>query len=70
LQALPTQGIKTIDIVCPGFAVDCLETLEEIAMENKSIFIEAGGNDYRYIPCLNDSQAHVNALINLLEQHD
>jgi len=70
LQALPTQGIKAIDIVCPGFAVDCLETLEEIAMENKSIFMEAGGSDYRYIPCLNDSEAHVNALIHLLELHD
>lgn len=70
LQALPTQGIKAIDIVCPGFAVDCLETLEEIAMENKSIFMEAGGSEYRYIACLNDSQAHVDALIHLLEQHD
>jgi len=70
LQALPTQGIKAIDIVCPGFAVDCLETLEEIAMENKSIFMEAGGSDYRYIACLNDSQAHVDALINLLHLHD
>ena len=70
LQVLPTQGIKAIDIVCPGFAVDCLETLEEIAMENKSIFMEAGGSEYRYIACLNDSQAHVDALIHLLEQHD
>ena len=70
LQVLPTQGIKAIDIVCPGFAVDCLETLEEIAMENKAIFIEAGGTDYRYIPCLNDSKAHVDALINLLHLHD
>ncbi len=70
LQALPAQGIKAIDIVCPGFAVDCLETLEEIAMENKSIFMEAGGSEYRYIPCLNDSQAHVDALIQLLQLHD
>ncbi|MCX7083366.1 MAG: ferrochelatase [Methylococcales bacterium] len=70
LQALPAQGIKAIDIVCPGFAVDCLETLEEIAMENKSIFMEAGGSEYRYIACLNDSQAHVDALIQLLQLHD
>ena len=70
LQVLPTQGIKAIDIVCPGFAVDCLETLEEIAMENKSIFMEAGGSEYRYIACLNDSQAHVDALIQLLQLHD
>jgi protoporphyrin/coproporphyrin ferrochelatase len=68
LQALPDQGIKTVDVVCPGFAVDCLETLEEIAMENKSIFMKAGGTSYRYIPALNDSVAHVNVIINLLEQ--
>ncbi|MGR8997964.1 MAG: ferrochelatase [Gammaproteobacteria bacterium] len=67
LQNLPSQGIKTVDVVCPGFAVDCLETLEEIAMENKSIFMESGGVNYRYIPALNDSDAHVNAVISLLE---
>jgi ferrochelatase len=67
LRNLPRQGIKTVDVVCPGFAVDCLETLEEIAMENKSIFMESGGVNYRYIPSLNDSEAHVNAVISLLE---
>jgi len=67
LQKLPGQGIKAIDVICPGFAVDCLETLEEIAMENKSVFIEAGGIEYRYIPALNDSDAHVNAIVNLLD---
>ena len=68
LEALPGQGVKTVDVVCPGFAVDCLETLEEIAMENKSIFLEAGGTDYRYISALNDSASHVSALINLIGQ--
>jgi len=48
--------------------VDCLETLEEIAMENKSIFLKAGGVDYRYIAALNDSEAHVSTIVNLLEQ--
>ena len=67
LEQLPTEGIKEVDLVCPGFAVDCLETLEEIAMENKSIFIEAGGKEYRYIACLNDSDAHIKALTQLLE---
>lgn len=66
LQALPGQGVKTVDIVCPGFAVDCLETLEEIAIANKEEFIKAGGNDYRYIPALNDSEAHVDVIVNLL----
>ncbi len=67
LQALPGQGVKSVDLVCPGFAVDCLETLEEIAMENKSIFMEAGGSDYRYIPALNDTDAHVEVILGLLE---
>ncbi len=68
LKSLPGQGVKTVDVVCPGFAVDCLETLEEIAMENKSIFMKAGGTDYRYIAALNDSEAHVSAIVNLIEQ--
>ncbi|MGZ5030471.1 MAG: ferrochelatase, partial [Methylobacter sp.] len=55
-------------IVCPGFAVDCLETLEEIAMENKAIFLAAGGEEYHYIAALNDSEAHADAIVNLLEQ--
>ncbi|MEI6707314.1 MAG: ferrochelatase [Methylococcales bacterium] len=67
LEELPKQGIKSVDLVCPGFAVDCLETLEEIAITNKEIFIEAGGEQYRYIPALNDSDAQVNSIISLLE---
>lgn len=69
LQSLPGQGIKTVDVVCPGFAVDCLETLEEIAMENKALFFAAGGEDYHYIPALNDSKSHVDAIFNLIDQH-
>jgi protoporphyrin/coproporphyrin ferrochelatase len=67
LMALPAQGIKSIDMVCPGFAVDCLETLEEIAITNKDIFMAAGGEQYRYIAALNDSDAHVDSIINVLE---
>ncbi|MGR8980981.1 MAG: ferrochelatase [Gammaproteobacteria bacterium] len=69
LQSLPGRGIKSVDVVCPGFAVDCLETLEEIAMENKSVFFEAGGSNYHYIPALNDSKAHAEALLSLLERY-
>jgi len=58
LQALPAQGIKSVDIICPGFSADCLETLEEIEGENREYFMQAGGEAYSYIPCLNDSQAH------------
>jgi ferrochelatase len=67
LQELPKQGIKQVDVVCPGFAVDCLETLEEIALANKEIFIEAGGKSYRYIPALNDSDAHVDVMAEIIQ---
>jgi ferrochelatase len=67
LEELPTQGIKNVDLICPGFAVDCLETLEEIAITNKEIFIAAGGEQYRYIACLNDSDAQVDSIISVLE---
>jgi ferrochelatase len=66
LKELPGQGVKTVDVVCPGFAVDCLETLEEIAIANKEIFIEAGGQQYRYIPALNASAEHARALVDLV----
>ena len=55
-------GVRELDVVCPGFAADCLETLEEIAMENASVFREAGGASLRYVPCLNDSPAHAEVL--------
>lgn len=66
LQQLPEQGFKRLDVVCPGFAVDCLETLEEIAMTNQAIFIAAGGESYRYIPALNASDAHVDVINDLI----
>lgn len=67
LRALPKQGIKNVDVICPGFSVDCLETLEEIAIANREIFLAAGGEAYRYIPCLNDSDAHVEVMKALIE---
>jgi len=62
LEGLARDGVRTIDIACPGFAVDCLETLEEIAVENAHAFRAAGGEALRYIPCLNDGDAHAQAL--------
>ena len=62
-------GVKTVDVVCPGFAADCLETLEEIAIENRRTFLEAGGERYRYLPALNDAPAHIDALANLIGRH-
>ncbi|MCK5871549.1 MAG: ferrochelatase [Methylococcales bacterium] len=66
LKELPTQGIKNIDVICPGFATDCLETLEEIAITNKAIFITAGGGRYEYIPALNDSESHTKLMLDLI----
>ncbi len=69
LHELPGQGVKTLDVMCPGFPADCLETLEEIAMEGKEEFLTAGGEHYRYIPCLNDDPGGIAALSTLIEQH-
>jgi ferrochelatase len=69
LKSLPSKGVKSVDIMCPGFPADCLETLEEINMENRVYFLEAGGEEYRYIPALNDAPSHVNALADLVQQH-
>lgn len=63
------QGVRHIDVACPGFSADCLETLEEIAMLNKDAFLEAGGQRLHYIPALNDRPDHVAALVKLVMRH-
>ncbi len=63
------KGVKKVAAICPGFAVDCLETLEEIAVENRDYFLAAGGEDFRYIPALNDTPEHIDALSRLIEKH-
>jgi len=68
LQELARSGVKHVQVICPGFAVDCLETLEEIAIQNREKFEAAGGEKLEYIPALNDSQDHVNALMDLLQE--
>jgi ferrochelatase len=62
LLELARSGVKTVDVICPGFAVDCLETLEEIGIRYKALFENAGGRALRYIPALNDSPAHAGLL--------
>jgi protoporphyrin/coproporphyrin ferrochelatase len=69
LEALPAQGVKAVDIICPGFSADCLETLDEIDMENREVFLQAGGQHYRYIPALNDNPEHIEALCEVLTAH-
>lgn len=67
LHALAAQGVRTIDVACPGFAVDCLETLEEIAQLEAERFRAAGGEALRAIPCLNDAPAHADAIARIAE---
>lgn len=69
LAALGKAGLKRVDLISPGFAADCLETLEEINQENRQIFLQAGGKDFHYIPALNDNVDHIQALLELVIQH-
>jgi ferrochelatase len=62
LAAMGREGVGRVDVLCPGFAADCLETLEEIAIENRDIFRAAGGKDFHYIPTTNDTPAWMTAL--------
>lgn len=62
LKSLPGQGVTKVHIVCPGFSIDCLETLHEIEIEMKKTFLHAGGKEFHYIPALNDSEDHVGML--------
>ncbi len=66
LKRLPSEGITGVDVVCPGFAVDCLETLEEIGMQNREFFQQAGGQQFQYIPCLNDNESHAQVLTEII----
>lgn len=69
LRELGAAGVGRVDVMCPGFPADCLETLEEIAMEGREAFLHAGGKDFRYIPCLNDSPVWIDALAQIAERH-
>ena len=69
IAALAQKGITHLDVVCPGFSADCVETLEEIDMQNREIFQENGGQKFRYIPCLNDRDDHIESLVRVLKAH-
>jgi ferrochelatase len=68
ITKLAQSGVNHIQVISPGFSVDCLETLEEIAIRYRDLFIEAGGEKLEYIPCLNDSDAHVSLLASVVDQ--
>jgi len=66
MRELPQAGFRNVDVACPGFSADCIETLEEIDVENRGYFEESGGERLRYIPCLNDRPDHLDALTDLI----
>ena len=69
LVAMAQRGVQSVDVVCPGFTSDCLETLEEINQEAREAFLHAGGKAFSYIPCLNDSAPWIDALSQIAQQH-
>ena len=69
LKAWGKEGVKSVHVICPGFAADCLETLEEIAVENRDYFLKAGGQSFHYIPALNESPGHIEVMAELVQQH-
>ena len=69
LIGLAKSGVERVDVICPGFTSDCLETLEEIAMEARDAFLRAGGKDFRYISCLNDQNEWISALCTIAQRH-
>jgi len=69
LVKMAQEGVKSVDVVCPGFIADCLETLEEISQEACDAFLHAGGQQFNYIPCVNDSQKIVQTLNELIKTH-
>lgn len=62
LEEWGKAGVRSVQVVSPAFSADCLETLEELAMENRDNFINAGGKEYHYIPALNDDEAHIDLM--------
>lgn len=69
LASMPVEGVGSVQVLCPGFAVDCLETVEEIGEENRENFVHAGGERYEYIPALNDSDLHAGVIADLIRDH-
>jgi ferrochelatase len=69
LKSLPGQGVKSVQVFCPGFSADCLETIEEIGEENRDYFMEAGGERYEYVSALNDREEHIEALAALVTRN-
>ena len=70
LESLPKEGKKNILVICPGFSSDCVETLEEIAIQGKNSFFKNGGKNFDIVPCLNDDEEHINLLKHLVDRYN
>jgi len=69
LESLPDKGVKNLLVICPGFASDCVETLEEINIQGRETFIDNGGKNFDLIPCLNDNSNHIDLLEKLVKKY-
>ena len=69
MEKLPQEGKENVLLICPGFASDCVETLEEIAMQGKDTFFKNGGKNFDIVPCLNDSKDHIELLFYLVNKY-
>ena len=69
LESLPTNGKKNLLMICPGFSADCVETLEEINIQGRESFIKNGGENFDFIPCLNDNADHILLIENLVNKY-
>lgn len=69
LESLPKDGIKNLLVICPGFSSDCVETLEEIAIQGKESFLRSGGKNFDLVPCLNDTSDHINLIVELINRY-
>ena len=69
LESLPSQGIKNVLVICPGFASDCVETLEEINIQGKESFLKNGGKNFDLVPCLNDNSDHIKLFETLAKRY-
>ena len=69
LVELAANGSKSVDVVCPGFSVDCLETLDEIEIEYRKLFMQQGGEQFHYIPALNDDDDHIEMMRALVQPY-
>jgi ferrochelatase len=69
LESLPSQGVKNLLVICPGFSSDCVETLEEINIQGRESFLSHGGENFDLIPCLNDNSDHINLFENLIKKY-